>query len=299
MAQLRERLRQQVQRRRTKGNLAILGCGYVGSALASYWQARGHSVTGTTTRQDRVASLSESMSRVLVVKGDDVSKVRSLVEGQDTVVVSVAPTGYQVVDEATYAATYLETARNLLEALEYAPTVKQLIYLSSCSVYGDRQGSWVDENSPVAPADRRGRVLHQTEQIVSQAADGNRKACILRLGGIYGPGREPIGFFGGMVGMTLPGKGDRVINWIHLDDIVGAIEFARLNELEGTYNLVDDSQLTIEEQVSGVCRQYGLPPAKWDPSQPSPQRKSLRVSNQKLKAAGYQLTQPRLFAFGT
>jgi NAD dependent epimerase/dehydratase family enzyme len=59
--------------------------------------------------------------------------------------------------------------------------------------------------------------------------------------------------YGNLAGMTIPGKDDRFINWIHHDDIIGAMEFARLNELEGIYNLVDDSQLTVKEQVERVC----------------------------------------------
>ncbi|MCY7337561.1 MAG: SDR family NAD(P)-dependent oxidoreductase, partial [Chamaesiphon sp.] len=93
---------------------------------------------------------------------------------------------------------------------------------------------------------------------------------------------------------TMPGKGDRFINWIHRDDIIGAIEFARLNELNGIYNLVDDSQLTIKEQVKRVCSYYDLPPVYWDASKLSVQRKSLQVSNQKIKAAGYELIHPQL-----
>ena len=92
----------------------------------------------------------------------------------------------------------------------------------------------------------------------------------------------------------MPGTGDRVINWIHRDDIVKAIEFARLNELEGIYNLVDDSQLKVREQVERVCYKYSLPPVYWDSSQLSMRRNSLRISNQKLKAAGYELVHPQL-----
>ncbi len=294
MAHLQKLLRRQAQRRLLSENIAILGCGYVGSALADYWQERGHFVTGTTTNWKRVASLSGVVSQVFLMKGDDADAVQSLVEGQDTVVVSVAPTGSQVADEATYETTYLATAKNLVQALKQAPTVKQIIYLSSCSVYGDRQGGWVDETSPISPSEPRSQILSQAEQILLQGASKNQKVCILRLGGIYGPGRELINMFGGLAGMTLPGKGARVINWIHRDDIVGAIEFARLNELEGIYNLVDDSQLTVKEQIKRVCSQYSLPPVYWDDSQLSIQRKSVRVSNQKLKAAGYQLIHPQL-----
>ena len=294
MAQLQKILRERAQQRPLSENITILGCGYVGSALANYWQERGHFVTGTTTSWQRVAPLSELLSQVVLIKGDDADAVQSLVRGQDTVVVSVAPTSSMAADEDSYSTTYLSTAKNLVKALEQTPTLKQIIYLSSCSVYGDRQGDWVDENSTIVPQDHRSQVLYETEQILMQANKENQRVCIFRLGGIYGPGRELIRMYGGLAGMILPGKGDRVINWTHRDDIVEAIEFARFKELEGIYNLVDDSQLTVKEQIERVCFQYSLPPVRWDNSSLSIQRKSLRVSNQKLKAAGYQLVHPQL-----
>jgi nucleoside-diphosphate-sugar epimerase len=285
---------QQAQSRSRSENIAILGCGYVGSALAACWQEQGHVVTGTTTSREGLARLGEIASTAVVMKGDDLTAVNSLLEGQDTLVVSVSPTGFQQADEATYAATYLTTAKNLVEALEQAPTVKQVIYLSSCSVYGDRQGEWVDETAQIEPIDHKSQVLHESEQIVLQAANEYQKVCVLRLGGIYGPERELVGMFGGLAGMTMAGKGDRFVNWVHRDDIIGAIEFARLKQLNGIYNLVDDSQMTVKEQAELVCTYYNLPPVNWDPSRLSFQRKSLQVSNQKLKAAGYELIHPRL-----
>jgi nucleoside-diphosphate-sugar epimerase len=275
-------------------DIAILGCGYVGSALAGYLQDQGHCVTGTTTSRERVASLSKITSKAVLIKADDLTAVYSLLEDQDTLVVSVAPTGSQDADEATYETTYITTAKNLVTALNQAPNVKQVIYLSSCSVYGDRQGEWVDETTQIDPLEHKSQVIYAAEKIILQAANEHQKVCILRLGGIYGPGRELVHMFGGLAGMTMPGKGDRFINWIHRDDIIGAIDFARLNELNGVYNLVDDSQLTIKEQVKRVCSRYGLPPVQWDSSKLSYQRKSLQVSNQKLKAAGYNLIHPQL-----
>lgn len=294
MVQLQSMLRQQAQQRRIYENIAVLGCGYLGGALAEFWQTQGHFVTGTTTTQNRVGVLSEILSRVVVMRGDDRDAMASLLEGQDTVLVSVAPTGSRLADEETYAKTYLDSARNLAEVLPQVPTIKQVIYISSCSVYGDRQGDWVDETASIAPPDFRSQVVYEAEQIVSRVAQDDRKVCILRLGGIYGPGRELVGKFGGMAGETLPGNGDRIINWVHLDDIMGAVEFARLNQLSGIYNVVDDSQLTVKEQLDRICRRYGLPLTKWNPTQPSPFNKSLRVSNQKLKAAGYPFFHPQL-----
>jgi nucleoside-diphosphate-sugar epimerase len=291
---LSELILQQSQSRSSSENIAILGCGYVGTALADCWQEQGHFVTATTTSRSRVALLGEIVSKAIVMKGDDLTAVHSLLEGQDTLVVSIAPTGSQPADEATYAATYLTTTKNLVEALEQAPTVKQIIYLSSCSVYGDRQGEWVDETDQIDPMEHKSQILYDSEQIILQAANQHQKVCVLRLGGIYGPGRELVGMFGGLAGMTIPGNGDRFVNWIHRDDIIGAIEFARLNQLNGVYNLVDDSQMTVKEQVKRVCDYYNLPPVSWDSSRLSFQRKSLRVSNQKLKAAGYDLIHSQL-----
>ena len=100
--------------------------------------------------------------------------------------------------------------------------------------------------------------------------------------------------FGPLAGQTLPGRGLRYLNWIHLDDIVWAIEFARWNQLQGIFNLVDDSKLTVRELVEQVCLKYGLPKVNWDFSKPSWQNNSVRVSNQKLKDTGFQLIHSQL-----
>jgi nucleoside-diphosphate-sugar epimerase len=294
MNQLQALIQQQSTRRPIFENIAVLGCGYVGNALAESWQEQGHFVTGTTTSRERIPALATSLSKAVIAKGSDYSAMQSLLQDQNTLVVSIAPTGFQEADAATYETTYISTTQNLVKVLGQAPNVTQIIYLSSCSVYGDRQGEWVDETSQVAPIEQRSQVIHESEKIILQAANEQQKVCVLRLGGIYGPDRELVSMFGGLAGMTMPGKGDRFINWIHRDDIIGAIEFARLNELQGIYNLVDDSRLTVKEQVSRVCARYDLPEVKWDPSQLSLQRKSVQVSNHKLKVAGYELIHPQL-----
>ena len=291
---LRQLIGQQEQCQPILEHSAILGCGYVGSGLAEYWQEQGHFVTGTTTSTERVAALSETVSQAVVIKGNDLNGLQSLLQGQDTLVVSVAPTGFQEADGSTYEATYLTTAKNVATALSQNSSVKQVIYLSSCSVYGDRQGEWVDETAQIDPLEYKSQVIHEAEKVILQAANERQKVCVLRLGGIYGPGRELVNMFGGLAGMSMPGKGDRFINWVHREDIISAVDFARLNELDGIYNLVDDSQLTIKEQVKLVCARYGLPQVNWDPSRYSPPRNSLQVSNHKLKAAGYELIHSQL-----
>lgn len=269
-------------------NVAIIGCGYVGTALARYWhQELGFVVTATTTTPERVAALEAIAQRVVVLNGDDFEGMRSLLQNQDTVILSVGAKSANGYKEA-----YLHTAQTLMSALKKAPTVRQLIYTGSYAVYGDKGGAWVDEDSAVAPTNENGEILAQTEQVLLSESSDDLKVCILRLGGIYGPGRELVKIFGRVAGKTRPGDGSDATNWIHLDDIVGAIEFARKNQLQGIYNLVDDAHLTSFELISQVCEKHQLPQVIWDSSATSVRSYNAQVSNQKIKNAGYPLIYP-------
>jgi nucleoside-diphosphate-sugar epimerase len=266
-------------------NIAIIGCGYVGKAIARYWhQELGFVVTATTTTPERVAPLQSVAQQVVVVKGDDPAGLLSVLQDQETVLLSIGAKSANVYEE-----TYLHTAQTLVSVLKQAPTVRQLIYTGSYSVYGDRNRERVDESSPVAPANPNGQILAQTEQVLLSASSDDLNVCILRLGGIYGPGRELLKIFGGVVGKTRPGDGSDVTNWIHLDDIVSAIEFARANRLKGIYNLVDDAHLTSYELLNRLCEEHRLPKVVWDSSSKSTRPYNAWVSNQKIKDAGYQL----------
>lgn len=276
-------------------NLTIIGCGYVGTAVARYWQQKpGQLVTVTTTRKERVAELEEVATQVVVMKGNDTADVESLVQNQDVIFVSVAPISNRQVDADIYEKTYIPTAKNLVTALRDASSLKQLIYISSCSVYGNTNGEWVNENSPVAPADQHGEVMVQAERILLQASSEKLKVCILRSGGIYGPERELAKRFGKLAGKTLPGTGDSFINWVHLDDIVSAVDFVRENQCQGIYNLVDDTKLTLRELGDRVCDRHSLSKISWDATQPSLRDTNIRVENKKIKVVGYQFIHPDL-----
>lgn len=271
-------------------NVAIIGCGYVGCAIARYWrQELNFVVTSTTTCPNRVPALSEIAQRVIVVRGDDPVGLQSVLQNQELVLLSVGAKSADVYEE-----TYLHTAQTLVSALKQAPSVRQLIYTGSYAVYGDRNGAWVDELSPVAPANPNGQILVDTEQVLLSASSDNMSVCILRLGGIYGPSRELVKIFGRVAGTTRPGNGSDATNWIHLDDIVAAVEFARSNRLQGIYNLVDDAHLTSRELLDFVCEQNSLPKVLWDSSLKSIRPYNARVSNQKIIDAGYQLIHPNL-----
>ncbi|NEP14797.1 MAG: SDR family oxidoreductase [Symploca sp. SIO2C1] len=269
-------------------NVAIIGCGYVGTAVARHWlQDKGLVVTVTTTTPERVPVLEAMGLRVVVVKGNDSEGLQSVVQNQDTVLLSVGAANAQVYEEA-----YLQTAQTLISVLKQTTTVEQVIYTSSYALYGNRGGDWVDETSPIAPGTPNAEILAETEQVLLSASSPQMRVCLLRLGGIYGKGRELVKIFSRIAGATRPGNGSEATNWIHLDDIVAAIEFARLHRLEGIYNLVDDAQLTYRELLNQVCEQHGLTKVSWDESLPSKRSYNTRVSNQKIKDVGYQLIQP-------
>jgi nucleoside-diphosphate-sugar epimerase len=269
-------------------NVAIIGCGYVGKAVAQQWRPM-LTVTATTTTPDRVSELESVVQNVQIVKGNDEAGVRSLLQNQAVVLLSVGAPNANAYEE-----TYLQTAKTLVTVLKQAPTVQQVIYTGSYAVYGDRQGDWVDENSEVTPANRNGEILAETEQVLLSAASDTLKVCVLRLGGIYGAGRELIKIFGRAAGTTRPGAGDDAANWVHLEDIVGAIDFARQHSLTGIYNLVGNVPVTTRELLERVFAAHNLPNVVWDASQTSTRPYNARVSNQKLREAGYQLLYPEI-----
>ena len=229
-------------------NVAIIGCGYVGYAVAKYWKQNNDLViTATTTTPSRISILEEVSHKVEIIKGSDSQGLQSILQNQDVVLLSIGAKGRD-----TYEETYLKTAETIVPILQETSTVKQLIYTGSYPVYGDRDGAWVDEETPTAPSNPSSEILNQTEQILLAGNSDKLRVCILRLGGIYGEGRELVKIFNRAFGGTRPGSGDDITNWVHLDDIVGAIEFARQEQLQGIYNLVDDAHLTIKELIDNL-----------------------------------------------
>ena len=269
--------------------IAIIGCGYVGMAIARRWSQEGHTVTATTTTPSRLSELEEVAKRGVVIKGNDLDALLEILPGQEVVLLSMGDRS-----RTKFKETYLETAKTLVDILKQAPTVKQVIYTSSYSIYGNQQGNWADENSEVMPGNDNDKILYETEQALLAAITPLRRVCVFRLGGIYGPGRSLEKIFSPLAGITRPGAGGYFTNWIHLDDIVGALEFARAKELQGVYNLVSDVPVIGRELVTAVCDRYNLTPVSWDPSAPETRTLNVRVSNQKLKDAGFEFIRPQV-----
>lgn len=274
-------------------NVGILGCGYVGTAVARRWhQDNSYHITATTTTEERVSALEPVAQKVVVIKGDNETALKSVVQEQELLLLSVAPP--RPLGANSYEETYLHTAKNIVQALQQVTTVKQLIYTGSYSVYGNKDGAWVDEETPLTPPNRNGEILAQTEQVLMAASSPDLKVCILRLGVIYGIGRELTKKFSQAFGTTRPGNGEDFINWIHLDDIVGAVDFAAVEKLQGIYNLVSDRPLVSRDLLERLSEKYDLPKVIWNSSEGEVRPYNARVSNQKIKAAGYKFIHPEI-----
>ncbi|NET09328.1 MAG: NAD(P)H-binding protein, partial [Symploca sp. SIO2B6] len=118
----------------------ILGCGYVGRRVAQQWTQAGLTVTATTTTPTNVPTLETIAHNAVVIRGDDAPALQHLLAYQDTVLVSVAGR------RKGYKETYLNTAQTLAQVLPHT-LVRQVIYTSSFSVYGNHGGHWVTEET--------------------------------------------------------------------------------------------------------------------------------------------------------
>ena len=147
----------------------------------------------------------------------------------------------------------------------------------------------MDAHSPV------NALLRAAEELVLHLSSDNLKICVLRLGGIYGPGRDMVSMIRQAAGQQVPKYGDAVTAWSNIVDITRGIHFAYERQLEGIYNLVDDMQLSRRELSTMICDLDGLPPVLWSHT-PSPTERNMnaRVSNTKLKNEGFQLISPSM-----
>lgn len=270
--------------------LAIIGCGYVGSAVARLWHTAGNELTVTTTSPAKVAGLEKISDRVVILEGNDLASLKELVADRDVILLSI---GSKQRTSKIYRQTYLETAQNLVAAIANSG-VKQLIYTGSYGIINDKSGNTIDETVVVNPKDEFGEILYQTEQVLLSAANEQLKVCVLRLTGIYGPGRELIRIFRRVAGTTRPGSGESYTNWVHLEDIARAIDFAKDKQLQGLYDLNSDQYMTTKEFLNKLFQAHNLPPVVWDSSQPASRSYNMKLSNAKIKNAGFKLAHPNI-----
>lgn len=165
---------------------------------------------------------------------------------------------------------------------------RKIVYLSTIGVYGDHGGGWVDESTPPQATLDRARLRVAAEQAWMDVAHGN--AAILRLAGIYGPGRNALATLraGTARRIIKPGQ---VFNRIHVEDIASAIMAAIGHGSGGTWNVCDDEPAPPQDVIAYAAKLMGVAPppeeafatAELSPMARSFYASSARVSNATLK----------------
>ena len=271
----------------------VIGCGYVGTDVAVRMRYAGMEVVGTTRSSDKLSQLAEVVHDARRLDLSDPDQDYGLLDGLDGLLVSVAPTqqgeGYEQV--------FARGIRNLARALRCRPGSRQLhvTYISSAGVYGDQQGADVDETATLDSTNPVNALLAASEELLLSIDRPDTRVCVLRLGGIYGPGRDMVGMIQRAAGQQVPKNGNSIPAWSSILDITRGVEFAFEQGLEGIFNLVDDMQLSRRQLSTAICDREGLPPVLWGHSDgPGSRSINARVSNRKIKDAGFAFSSPSM-----
>jgi nucleoside-diphosphate-sugar epimerase len=261
--------------------IAVLGAGYVGSAVAREASARGHAVWAV---RRNVEGCDEQ--GVHWVRGDLATGLfPGLPEAFDAVVLTVAPSrGANGYDD-----TYPPAARSAV-ALAARTGARALLYTSSTGVYGGRDGAWVTEESPRLGAGAANDALNQAEDIV--LASSAARPTVLRVAGICGPGRDPRARM--MAAASLPQRGEYWVNLAHRDDIVAALlHVAQRPQSPAVLNCSDGNPARAADVARWLAAEQGRDPATLvfgNDAQRS--RNDQRVSNAALCATGWSARYP-------
>lgn len=255
-------------------HLLTLGHGYSAQALARRLLAAGWEVTGTTRDPAQLPVMAAAGVTAVLLPADP-SDIETALARASHILVSAAPD---------------ETGDPFLR--QFGPQIRAarpdwLGYLSTTSVYGDRGGDWVDEDSDLLPETDRGRERVEAER--DWLASG-LPVHIFRLAGIYGPGRGPLekARRGGPA-VVKPGQ---VFGRIHVDDIAQVLEASIRRPCPGrAYNVCDDEPAPAEEVLDYAAALLGLPAPRrvaFDPAGMSEMARSFyteckRVRNDRIR----------------
>ena len=272
------------------GGFGIVGCGYVGSAVAAHFRLQGHEVVGTTTSPARLGELCDLVDHPRIYRAGDPMADASFLEHLDGVLIAMAPTT-ATFEEDQYEKVYGQAVPALVDALRQRQSRSPLhvSYLSSAGVYGDQSGAICNELTPPDCSNTANALLASAETAVLSLNDASTQACVLRLGGIYGPGKDIPSYIRSAAGQSVPKNGNHINAWIHLHDIIRGVDFAFEKRLQGIYNLVDDLQFTRRQLSNALCDDQGLPPVIWDNhDRPGARIFNARVSNARLREIGFR-----------
>lgn len=259
--------------------LLIAGCGYLGQAVANLFLAERWEIHAWTMSAESARRLAQQPYSTRALDVSDTKQVIAHRADFDVVLHCASTRGGGA---ESYRRVYFNGVCNLLE---HFPASK-LVFVSSTSVYGQTGGEWVNEESPAEPQTETGRILREAEALAL-----SKSATVVRLGGIYGPGRSALlkKFLAGEAILDL--QNDRFVNEIHRDDAAMAVRLLALhNEDSGQiYNVVDNEPTLQSECYRWLAAKLKrpLPPSGRSTSARKRGPSNKRVSNAKLRALGW------------
>ncbi|TIL40227.1 MAG: SDR family oxidoreductase [Mesorhizobium sp.] len=268
--------------------ILIFGAGYSGKAFARA-STDAATILGTTRAAEKFEALRQAGIQPLLFDGALTLEISDALEKTTHLVISVAP------EEA--GDPVLNAAR---QAIAKMPALEWIAYLSTVGVYGDHGGGWVDETAECRPLSKRSMLRVAAEQDwLKLGRDIGRPVAILRLSGIYGPGRNALVNLENGTARRLVKPG-QVFNRIHCDDIAGALWHLLKDISGGIFNVTDDLPAPPQDVVTYAAGLMGATPPPeipFETAQLSPMARSFygenkRVANTAIKAAGYRFRFP-------
>jgi nucleoside-diphosphate-sugar epimerase len=263
----------------------IAGCGYTGIALGTQLATEGHAVWGLRRRPEVLPAMIQPLKADLC----DPGTLALIPPALDFVFYTAAA---ERTNDNSYQAAYVIGIRNLLDHLfETRQLVQRVFFTSSTAVYAQTGGEWVDETSETLPREFSGQRLLEGEGLLLRSPFS---ATVVRLGGIYGPGRTRL--------IDQVRRGDsvcqtvepRYTNRIHRDDCAGVLRhLMRLSSPEALYVGTDNEPADQAEVLRWLATQLGThPPRAGSAPTGRESQSNKRCRNSLLLQSGYAFHYP-------
>lgn len=271
--------------------LLIFGVGFSGLEIAKAALVQGAHVSGTTRSAEKAASLAaQGIEPLIFASGANVEPLKQRLKTATHLVAGIAPdpSGDPV----------LNAMRTEIAAA--TPMLEWVGYLSTVGVYGDHHGAWVNEDTQCHPVSARSvERLKAEEAWVELCRKIGKPLAILRLSGIYGPGRNAfVNLEDGTAKRII--KPGQFFNRIHVADIAGAAMMLAGRREAGLFNVTDDEPAPPQDVVTYAAKLMGVTPppeVSYDEAKMSEMARSFygevkRVSNARIRQAGYDFRFP-------
>ncbi len=230
--------------------LFIAGCGYIGGRIANQAKAAGDKVTCLVRSDVKAEQLASCGFEVVRCVLDEPAEIPLIDLSGSTLVYLVPPPGGGIYDQR---------ARNFCEAISKSGPPDKIIYMSATSVYSAKDGSVVTECSETLPESAMGKRRLDAESVFKAYGEANCVPVVmLRVSGIYGPGRLPLTQIHGGQPLLLESESGPS-NRIHADDLteicLAAIEKGQAGEI---FNVSDGKPCSMTEYFNAVADALGV-----------------------------------------